>query len=91
MIADMDGAGIDKVILLDYRSTLEGCRAANNETIEIVKKYPDRVSGFLFHPSNPEEAIDEVKRCVDQGSIGVGEMNPYALGLRPDDPGFLRP
>lgn len=92
MIDDMDRAGIDKVILLSlYRKNAEGCRDANNETIDIVKKYPDRVSGFcVFDPSDPEEAIDEVTRCVDEGLIGVGEMNPYALGLRPDHPGFLK-
>lgn len=92
MISDMDRQGVDKVILLTvYRNNPEGCKLANDETIKIIKQFPDRVKGFcVFHPRSVDQAIDEIKRCVDEGMVGVGELNPYGQGLRPDTPEFLK-
>ena len=42
-----DKAGIDKVVLLGvYRHTPESCRDTNNETLDIIRRWPDRVIGF---------------------------------------------
>jgi len=34
--------------------------------------------------------LDELKRCLDGGMRGVGELNPYGANLRLDHPDFLR-
>jgi uncharacterized protein len=92
MIDDMDEAGIDKVVLLGvYRHTTESCTETNNETLDIIKRWPDRVIGFaVVQPTPVEKALDELKRCLDGGMMGMGEMNPYGQKLAFDDPRFLR-
>lgn len=92
MIDDMDAAGIDKVVLLGvYRHTPESCVDTNNETLDIIRRWPDRVIGFaVVQPTPVEKALDELKRCLDGGMIGMGEMNPYGQKLAFDDPRFLR-
>ena len=92
MIDDMDKAGIDKVVLLGvYRHTTESCQDTNNDTLDIIRRWPDRVIGFaVVQPTPVESALDELKRCLDGGMQGVGELNPYGQGLAFDDPRFLR-
>jgi uncharacterized protein len=92
MIEDMDEAGIDKVVLLGvYRHTTESCADTNNETLDIIRRWPDRVIGFsVVQPTPVETALDELHRCLDGGMMGMGEMNPYGQKLVFDDPRFLR-
>ena len=92
MIADMDRAGIDKVVLLGvYRQTVESTRDTNNDTLELMRRWPDRVCGFaVVTPQPVEKGLDELKRCLDAGMQGVGEMNPYGQRSSLEDPGFLR-
>ena len=92
MIADMDRAGLDKVVLLGvYRQTPESTRDTNNDTLELMRRWPDRVVGFAVVTTRPAETgLDELKRCLDAGMLGVGEMNPYGQGSSFEDPGFLR-
>jgi hypothetical protein len=92
MITDMDVAGVDKVVLLGvYRQTEANTRQTNSDTLEIIRRYPDRVTGFAvvhYHPL--EHALDEIKRCLDGGMSGVGELNPYGQGVSFEDPDFLK-
>lgn len=92
MIADMDKAGIDKVILLGEGQTrFENAVERNNIGIEIMRTYPDRVICFaVVQPHDGQKAVDELKRCVDAGMAGMGEMGHYNGGYRFDDPDFLR-
>ena len=92
MIDDMDEAGIDKVVLLGvYRHTTESCTETNNETLDIIRRWPDRVIGFaVVQPTPVEKALDELQRCLDGGMMGMGEMNPYGQKLAFNDPRFLR-
>jgi uncharacterized protein len=92
MIADMDRAGVDKVMLLGaYRQSLENSITTNNETLDIMHRYPDRVIGFaVVQPEPVGDALDEIKRCVDAGMQGIGELNPYGQGITFEDPKFLR-
>jgi uncharacterized protein len=92
MIADMDAAQIDRVILQgEYRLRHESCVERNNQGLEILKQYPDRVTGFaVVQPTAGDRALDELQRCLDGGMRGVGEMNPYGANLRLDHPDFLK-
>jgi uncharacterized protein len=91
MIADMDAAGIDKVVIMgQYRQRHEGCVEANNEALALMRRYPDRVIAFaMAQPKAGQAALDELKRCVDAGMRGVGELGPYGQGYRLDDLDFL--
>jgi len=92
MLADMDRAGLDKVIVMgNYRQKPEGCRAVNDETIQLVRRWPERVIGFaVLQPAPAQAALDELQRCLDGGLRGVGELGPYGQGYGLDDPGFLQ-
>lgn len=92
MIADMDQAGVDKAIILGvYRQTAEDARTTNNETLEIIRRYKNRIMGFGVVASQPlDKALDELKRCADNGMLGIGELNPYGQGISFDDPNFLK-
>ncbi len=92
MIADMDAAGVDKVVLMgEYRRTHEGCVARNDQALEIIGRWPDRVIAFaMVQPLAGQAALDELARCLDGGMTGVGELGPYGQGYRLDDPGFFR-
>lgn len=92
MIEDMDKAGVDKVVLLGEGQTrYENAVERNNIGIEIMRKYPDRVICFaVVQPKDGPKAIDELKRCIDAGMSGMGEMGHYNGGYRFSDPDFLR-
>jgi uncharacterized protein len=92
MIADMDAAGVDKVFMMgEYRRSHEACVARNDQTLEIMRRWPDRVIGFaVVQAKAGRAALDELARCIDAGMRGVGELGPYGQGYRLDDPDFLR-
>jgi predicted TIM-barrel fold metal-dependent hydrolase len=92
MLADMDRAGLDKVVLVgEYFQKHETCVARNDQALDMVKRWPDRVVAFAtLQPKAGAKAIDELKRCLDGGLRGVGELNPYAQGYRMNDSDFLR-
>ncbi|MGQ9490420.1 MAG: amidohydrolase family protein [Anaerolineae bacterium] len=92
MIADMDAAGVDKVVLMgEYRRSHEGCVARNDQALAIIRRWPDRVIAFaMLQPKAGQAALDELARCLDGGMRGVGELGPYGQGYRLDDPDFLR-
>ncbi len=92
MIEDMDKAGLDKVVLLaESQMTEEETIERNNVGIEIMRRYPDRVIAFAnIQPKTGKRAIEELKRCIDNGMLGVGETDPYGENFRLDDPDFLR-
>ena len=92
MIADMDAAGLDKVVLMgEYRRTHAGCVARNDEAFQIIRRWPDRAIAFaMIQPQAGQAGLDELARCLDGGMRGVGELGPYGQGYRLDDPDFLR-
>ncbi|MBN1966649.1 MAG: amidohydrolase family protein, partial [Anaerolineae bacterium] len=92
MIADMDAAGIDIVVLMgEYRRTHAGCVARNDLALQIIRRWPERVIAFaMIQPLAGQAALDELARCLDGGMRGVGELGPYGQGYRLDDPDFLR-
>ena len=92
MIEDMDRAGLDKVVLMgEYFHQHQSCLTRNNQALAILKQWPERVIALAtIQPKAGQQALDELKRCVDGGLQGVGELNPYAQGYTLDDPDFLR-
>jgi uncharacterized protein len=92
MLADMDRAGLDRVVLLGEAQTRhETCVERNELGLELVRRWPERISAFgVVQPLAGQRAIDELKRCVDGGMLGMGEMGHYSGMYRFDDPHFLR-
>ena len=91
LIADMDAAGIDKVVMQGiYFSHHHTCVTQNNWYIDWRQQYPDRLLGFAtVQPLAGQPALDEVRRAIDRGLCGVGEILPYAQGHSIRDDAFL--
>lgn len=92
MVKDMGLAGLDMVVLLDfYNQHHETCVERNNQYMAIARRFPGRFIPFAsLQPKAGAKALEELKRCVDGGMRGVGELLPDAQGYRTDDPDFLR-
>jgi predicted TIM-barrel fold metal-dependent hydrolase len=92
MIQDMDAAGIDKVVMQgEYRLTHQAAVERNNRALEVMGRWPERAIVFaMLQPTAGQKALDELRRCLDAGMRGVGELNPYGQGHRIDHPDFLR-
>jgi predicted TIM-barrel fold metal-dependent hydrolase len=92
MIADMDRAGVDRVLLMgEYRRRHEACVERNDRSLALLRRWPDRISAFaVVQPKAGARALDEAARCLDAGMAGVGELGPYGQGYTLDDPDFLR-
>ncbi len=71
--------GIEKQVISRYLSVMPGTpeqfRTYNDLTIKAIKKYPDHLlGGFVLNPAYKQESLDEIKRCMDAGMIGPGEL-----------------
>lgn len=91
LIADMDAAGIDRVVMQGiYFRHHETCVAQNNWYIDWCQQYSDRLLGFAtVQPLAGQLALDEVRRAMDYGLAGIGEILPYAQGHSIRDDAFL--
>ncbi len=91
LIADMDAAGVDRVVLQGiYFRHHRSCVAQNNWYLDWRRQYPDRLLGFAtVQPLAGQAALDEVRRAVDGGLRGIGEILPYAQGHSIRDDAFL--
>ena len=91
LIADMDTAGIEKVVMQGiYFQHHDNCISQNNWYIDWHKQFPDRLLGFAtVQPLAGQAALDEVQRAVDHGLCGIGEILPYAQGYSMRGDAFL--
>ncbi|MCG2461649.1 amidohydrolase [Flavobacteriaceae bacterium F89] len=88
----MDKVGIQKSVV--FTNEVGG---KFDSIYSMYSKYPDRFDvycGFDFSGYQkkdwPEKAVKELRRCVNKGAVGVGELHDkgggLVEGLHPDDP-----
>lgn len=76
-IAFADRLGIEKLVISRPLSrgvdgTPEDFKRCNDLVLDCVKKYPDRFIGQMtLNPEYKEASLEEIKRCVDQGMVGL--------------------
>ena len=86
LIRRMDEDGVDVSVVMGIGWTdIELARAANDYLIVAVAKYSDRLIGLAgVNPAWGADAVQEVRRCVEAGLRGIGELHPdtqrYDLG-----------
>ncbi|SMO62707.1 amidohydrolase family protein [Fodinibius sediminis] len=72
-----DRLGIEKLVISRPMSrggdaTPEDFRRCNNLVLDCVNQYPDRFIGQMtLNPKYKEESLEEIKRCTDQGMVGL--------------------
>jgi len=83
LIEAADKLGIDKLCcsipLTTPTPTPDEVRKCNDDVLDAMKQYPDRILGYCFvNPGYYREAVEEMKRCiVGHGMIGVKLYNQY--------------
>jgi predicted TIM-barrel fold metal-dependent hydrolase len=82
-IEDMDQAGIDRVVLLgESQQNHDSCAKRNDEGLEIMRRWPERVMAFaVVQPKAGEKAGVELERCLDEGMKGVGDWAVWLAAI----------
>ncbi|KUO53328.1 MAG: hypothetical protein APF76_08775 [Desulfitibacter sp. BRH_c19] len=90
-IKQMDKDGVDKIVIQGWPFlSHEYCVMQNDYIMEAMKAYPDRIIGFcVVNPNDGLNAQREVKRCLQAGMAGVGELDPYGQRFSLKDENFL--
>jgi predicted TIM-barrel fold metal-dependent hydrolase len=91
-IADMDEAGVDRVILQGwYWENPHTCEWHNQFYLDCVQQYPDRLSATSsFHLDVSSDPAAWLESWLDRGMIGVGELLPQVQGSTMLDPRWGR-
>ena len=82
LIRRMDEDGVDVSVVMGIGWTdIDLARAANDYLIEAVAKHPNRLVGFAgVNPVWGTEAVQEARRCAEEGLRGIGELHPDTQG-----------
>jgi predicted TIM-barrel fold metal-dependent hydrolase len=82
LLQNMEEQGIQRSVIFGFPwENADHFRRHNDYIIESVQRLPDRLIGFCcFSPLSPH-GPEEVKRCLDAGLAGVGELAVYPSGF----------
>ncbi len=82
LLRTMEEQGTERSVIFGFPwETAEHFRRHNDYIIESVRRHPDKLIGFCcFSPLSPQ-GPEEVKRCLDAGLAGVGELAVYGSGF----------
>jgi len=75
-----DRLGIEKLVISRNmepfsKGTPDEFRKCNDLVIKCMKDHPNRFLGtMVLNPTYKEESLEEIKRCVDAGMVGAGEL-----------------
>ena len=82
IVAEMDRTGVDISVIFGFSFKDPAlCREVNDHTIEAVRRYPDRLVGYMALSPQDPDLEQEIDRCMAGGLKGVGEMFPVGQGL----------
>ena len=93
LVEQMDKAGVDVSVATGYGWTDIGvARTSNDYILDAASKHPARVVPFCsVNPLWGQPAVEEVRRCVEAGARGVGELHPDTQGIVSADLATLAP
>jgi predicted TIM-barrel fold metal-dependent hydrolase len=82
-VRELDAAGFDRAVVFGFCFRDMGlCRLVNDYTIASVRKFPDRLIGYMAVPPNHTEAEREIDRGYRAGLRGAGEIFPAGQDFR---------
>ncbi|MCU0598752.1 MAG: amidohydrolase [Desulfobacterales bacterium] len=92
LIESMDLNGVDVSVVFGFPwKNPDTCRKHNDYILKTVAEYPKRIIGLCCADMYEKGAYDEIKRCLDAGLSGVGEIAFYQSGIGPDALELLHP
>ncbi len=85
LVAKMDEQGVDRSITFGFPwHQPEIFKAHNDYIMDAVNRHPDRLTGLCCLDVFADDAAGEVRRCLDGGLSGVGELAFYKGGIESD-------
>jgi len=82
LIESMDSQGVDVCLTFGFPwKNPDSCRAHNDYILDAVARYPHRLKGLCCVDMYDKGAPAEVRRCLDAGMAGVGEIAFYQFGI----------
>lgn len=82
IVAELDSSNVDKAVIFGFAFRDMGlCRYANDYVADAVKRFPDKLIGYMILTPTSEEITKEIDRCIDMGLTGIGELMPYGQGF----------
>ena len=86
MVRQMDTMGIESMVCSHLSCFTSDVVFGNNEILAAMKDFPGRILGYaITYSINAKLGIEEVKRCMDNGMVGVklhsGNKIPYDSDL----------
>ena len=92
LLRDMDRAGIEKAVLLGwYWEHQETCELQNRWYSGWTRAHPDRLLAFAaVQPNSGDRGLEDVRRALDAGFCGLGELLPQAQGWSFEDANWAR-
>ena len=86
LIEKMDQEGVDKSVVFGFPwRKKEHFRLNNDYVLECARKYPDRLIPFCCFSLDSPYIEEEIKRCIDEGARGVGEIAFYTRDMGEDE------
>ena len=82
LLTAMDEQGVDRAVVFSFPWRKEAnYKLGNDYVLEAASRHPDRLIPFCcLYPGSPG-AEEEIRRCLDLGARGVGELAYYTRGL----------
>ena len=93
LVEQMDKARVDVSVTAGYGWTDAGvARSSNDYILDAARKHPARIVPFCsVNPLWGQAAVEEVRRCVEAGARGIGELHPDTQGIVTADLATLAP
>ena len=92
LLQDMDQANVEQVVMLGwYWERQETCERQNRWFVDWHRQHPDRIQAFAtVQPTSGQRGLDDVRRSLDGGLRGIGELLPQVQGFTFRDACFAR-
>jgi len=91
IVSMLDASGFDMGVVFGFGFRDQGlCRLVNDYVIEMTRRYPEKLVGFMSVSPGAKGAEREIARCHDAGLTGVGEICPAGQDFAVDDEGETR-
>lgn len=92
LLQDMDYAGVNKVVMLGwYWEHQATCKWHNDWHTKWLKKDLKHLIAFAaVQPRDGRGALEDLKRAVDNGAKGIGEIFPEAQGFKMNNKVWLK-
>ena len=93
LVEQMDKARVDVSVAAGYGWTDAGvARSSNDYILDAARKHPARIVPYCsVNPLWGQAAVEEVRRCVEAGARGIGELHPDTQGIVTADLATLAP